>query len=79
MQDNYQPLTELAPTWKRIDPNDPPAWARNAKMIFKTDHGAATIGVWYPGCEWTWACGLPKHTPEQKRSIMAREAAKVGA
>jgi hypothetical protein len=66
MQDEYQPLTEFAPVWKRIDPDNPPAWVKNKKMLFKTDHGAATIGVHYPGCGWNWACGLPKHSEEDK-------------
>lgn len=73
--DKYQPLTEYAPTWKRIDPSNPP---KNRKMLFKTDFGGAVIGVWYEGCEWTWYCGLPKHSAEDKALIRARGVSAAG-
>lgn len=90
MQDEYKPYTEYAPVWKRFDPENPPSWVKAKKMLFKTDHGAAVIGVFYPGCGWCWACGLPKHSeedkdwirqqsPEQRRYQLASEAAKMGA
>jgi hypothetical protein len=66
MQDEFQPLTEYAPTWKRIDHKNPP---KNRKMLFKSNHGAATIGVYYPECGWDWYCGLPRHSEEDKQWI----------
>jgi len=41
-------------------------------MLFKSDHGAAVIGVWYEGCEWDWCAGLPKHSPEDKEFILKK-------
>ena len=73
--DKYQPLTEYAPTWKRIDPANPP---KNMKMLFKSDYGAAVIGNWYEGCGWTWYCGLPKHSAEDKALIRAMESSASG-
>ena len=70
--DKYPHHAELAPTWKPIDPDNPPGWAKNHKLLFKGDHSGAVIGVWYPGCGWNWACGLPKHTDEQKAAIRQR-------
>jgi hypothetical protein len=69
MQDDYQPFTEYRPTWKHFDTNNPPAWVKSKKMLFKTNHGNAIIGVFYPGCGWCWAAGLPTHSPEDKQKI----------
>lgn len=73
--DRYKHYAELMPVWKRIDPANPP---KNRKMLFKNDFGAAVIGVWYEGCQWTWYCGLPKHTPEDKEWIRAQSSSATG-
>jgi hypothetical protein len=75
MQDEFQPLTEYAPTWKRIDNANPP---KNRKMLFKGDYGAAVIGVWYEGCGWTWYCGLPKHSEADKLWIKEQASSVSG-
>lgn len=74
MSDKYPHYAELMPVWKRIDPNHPP---KNRKMLFKTDHGAAVIGVWYEGCCFTWYCGLPRHSDTDK-ALIRRQANAAG-
>ena len=78
MQDNFQPHTEYAPTWVEFDPKNPPQWVKNRKMLFKNDYGGAVVGVFYEGCEWNWACGLPKHSEAQKAAIRARSSSTAG-
>ena len=73
--DKFPPLTEFAPVWKRIDLANPP---KARKMLFKSDFGGACIGVWYEGCGWTWYCGLPKHTAEDKAFIKAMSRSPSG-
>jgi hypothetical protein len=75
MQDEHQPFTEYAPTWKRIDPKNPP---KARKMLFKDDFGGACVGVWYEGCNWKWYCGLPKHSEADKADIRARSSGTDG-
>lgn len=70
--DKYPHHSEFMPLWKRIDHNNPP---KNRKMLFKSSHGAAVIGVYYPESGWDWYCGLPKHTEADKRWIKAQSSA----
>ena len=58
--------SELKPTWRLIAEEKPPL---GAKVLFKSNHGAATLGVYYPESEWVWWCPLPSHTEEQKQMI----------
>lgn len=76
MEDRYPHRSELKPTWRNIKTDPPPM---SAKLLFKPDNGQAVIGTYYPESGWTWWCSLPAHTPEQKRLILARDAAKAGA
>jgi hypothetical protein len=75
VQDNVAVLTALRPTWIEIDPANPP---KAFKALFKTDYGQAVPGTWYEGCEWTWVCPMPQHTPEQKKLIRERNASPKG-
>ena len=74
MEDKYQHISELKPLWRDVKTNPPPI---GGKMLFKPDNGPAVIGVYYPESGWAWWSPLPSHSPEQKRLIMAREAANI--
>lgn len=74
MQDQYPHKSELKPMWRDVKSDPPPL---GAKMLFKPDAGPAVIGVFYPESGWKWWSPLPSHTAEQKRLIVAREAAKI--
>jgi len=62
-------LSELKPTWRHIDDGPIP---KNMKCLWKSDFGAATIGVWYEECQWTYWSPLPSHTAEQKIQRLKR-------
>lgn len=62
-----EPVTEYAPTWRRITRETRPPIGR--KALFKTDHGQPVIGTWYEDSCWTWWCPLPKHSAEDKALI----------
>jgi hypothetical protein len=69
MQDQYPHKSEVNPQWRNIEANPPPL---GMKLLFKPDHGAAVIGIFYPESGWKWWSPLPGHTAEQKRLINAR-------
>jgi hypothetical protein len=60
---------EYKPEWKEIDST---FRYKGVKLLFKTDHGPAVIGVWYEGCEWQWYCSLPMHSEADKKKIRER-------
>lgn len=70
--DKYQPLTEYAPTWKRVDKHTPP---KNVKLLFRSRFGALVVGVWYDEAGWDFWCPMPKHSEEDKAWIKAQSSA----
>lgn len=63
MQDELSHVSEYRPYWRHVDDGPFP---RNAKCLWKTNRGAATIGVWYPESQWKWWCPLPSHSEADK-------------
>jgi hypothetical protein len=55
---------EYKPTWRLIDEIMPPI---GTKVLFKSKHGPAVIGIYYAESGWDYWCPLPSHSTAQKQ------------